>query len=708
MDPPPDLDALFDPARVVVVGATDREGSIGRALLENLARFDGPVVPVNPNRESVFDTHCLDTVGAVEAVTGRDLFVVAVPSEAVVEVVDGVGVAGGRNAVVLTAGFAEAGPEGERRERALSAVASKHGISLVGPNCVGILGTASGLNATFLEGPSPPEGAVSLVSQSGAFVAATLAWAAASGVGFRHVLSLGNEAVLDETDLVAAWDDDPGTDVILAYVEDVKDGQRFVETTRAATRETPVVALKSGRTAAGAAAAASHTGSMAGTEQAYAAAFRQAGVLRPRTVEAAFDDARTLVGQPTPETDGIAIVTNGGGPGVLAADAVGRSRLSVVKFGDATRRALSESLPETVTVQNPLDIVGDATLDRFRRALDAVLADDAVGSAVVVCVETALLEFEDLSRVVREAHERHETPVAACLMGGTDADAGARVLNESGIPSYFDPARAVQCLDTLAAYREIRDRRYGQPTTFDVDRDRAAAVLEMAVEREVDLLGVEAMALLDAYGVQTPTGDLATTADEAESIARRVGGPVAMKIASPDVVHKSDAGGVAVGVAVGDVRETYRQIHDRVRSTDPEAEILGVRVEEVIDPADGTETIVGAKRDPQFGHLLMFGLGGIFVEVFEDTAFRVAPVSAQEARAMTAEIHAAPMLRGARGRERADVTGLVETIERVSQLLTEFPSITELDVNPVVASPEGVCAVDLRLTLDREEFAASE
>jgi acetyltransferase len=706
MSPDPDLAGLFDPARVVVVGSTDREGSIGRALLENLGRFDGPVVPVNPNREAVFDRPCLDGPGDVADVSDRDLFVVAVPPDAVVEVVEGIGEAGGRNVVVLTAGFAEAGPAGERRERALTAVATDHGLSLVGPNCVGVLGTESGLNATFLEGPSPPEGAVSLVSQSGAFVAATLAWAAANDVGFRHVVSLGNEAVLDETDLVAAWDDDPGTEVILAYVEDVVDGRRFVETAREVTRETPVVALKSGRTAAGAAAAASHTGSMAGTEQAYEAAFRQGGVIRPRTVGEAFDGAWTLVGQPLPETDGVAVVTNGGGPGVLATDAVGTSRLSVAEFGDATRRALTETLPESVAVQNPLDIVGDADLDRFRRALDVVLADDAVGSVVVVCVETALLEFEDLAAVVREAHERHGTPVVACLMGGTDADAGARVLNEAGIPSYFDPSRAVGSIETLATYRDVRDRTYGEPTTFDVDRDRAAAVLASAVDREVDLLGVEAMDLLDAYGIATPAGGLATTAEEAESVARRLGGPVAMKVASPDVVHKSDAGGVAVGVALGDVRETYGEIHERVRTAVPDATVLGIRVEEVVDPADGTETIVGAKRDPQFGHLLMFGLGGIFVEIFEDTAFRVAPVAEREARAMTAEIHAAPMLRGARGREPADVTSVVETIERVSQLVTDFPAITELDVNPLVASPAGVRAVDLRLTLDREAFVA--
>jgi acetyltransferase len=706
-DPSPDLTGLFDPDRVVVVGATDRAGSIGRALLRNLATFDGPVVPVNPNRETAFDRPCLDSVADVANVDERDLFVVAVPAPAVVEVVEAAGEAGGQNVVVLSAGFSEAGEAGERRERALTAAAERHGLALVGPNCIGVLGTAAGLNATFVEA-SPPEGSVSLLSQSGAFVSATLSWAAAQGVGFRHVVSLGNEAVLDETDFVAAWDDDPETEVILAYVEDIDHGQAFVETARAATTETPIVALKSGRTAAGAAAAASHTGSMAGTEEAYDAAFRQAGVIRAPTVQRAFDDARALVGSSLPETDDVAVVTNGGGPGVLATDAVGDSRLSVAEFGAETRETLREALPESVAAQNPLDVVGDADVERFRAALDAVLADEAVGSAVVICVQTALVAFDEFARVVRDAGERHETPVVACLMGGADAEAGAQVLNEAGVPSHFDPARAVGDLDTLAAYRDVRDRTEAEPTTFEVDRERAAAVLDGAVERETDLLGVEAIDLLDAYGVPTPAGGLATSADEAEAVARAVDGPVAMKVASPDVVHKSDAGGVAVGVAAEDVRETYRRIHERVRAAKPEARIAGIRVEAVVDPEDATETIVGAKRDPQFGHLLMFGLGGIFVETFEDTAFRVAPVAEREARAMTEEIDAAPMLRGARGRAHADVDGVVETIGRISQLVSDFPAIAELDVNPLVVAPDEVRAVDFRLTLDREAYAARD
>jgi acetyltransferase len=289
-------------------------------------------------------------------------------------------------------------------------------------------------------------------------------------------------------------------------------------------------------------------------------------------------------------------------------------------------------------------------------------------------------------------------------MGGAEADHAAERLAAYGVPNHFDPARAVGSLEALADYRDVRDREYASPTTFDVDRERARGVLSSALDRDVDYLGVEAMDVLDAYGIPTPAGGLAESAADAEEIAADVGGPVVMKIVSPDIVHKSDVGGVEVGVPVEEARDTYRRLRERAAEHDPDAAVLGVRVEAVVDPAESTETIVGASRDPQFGHLLMFGLGGIFVQIFEDTAFRVAPVSEREARAMTAEIRAAPMLRGARGRTPADVDAVVETVQRVSQLVTDFPAITELDVNPLVVGPDGVSAIDFRLTVDREEL----
>ena len=701
-----DLSGLFSPTRVAVIGATDREGSVGRALLENLAAFDGEVLPVNPDRESVLGLTASPTIGAVPDPGAIDLAVVVVPASVTTEVVRQVGEAGITNVVVITAGFSERGTEGERRERELAAVAAEYDLDLVGPNCVGVVSTSSGLNATFVRG-RPPEGSISLLSQSGAFISAVLGWATQHDVGFNDIVSLGNKAVLDETDFIDAWGADPDTDVILAYLEDIDDGQRFVETAREVTGDTPLVVIKSGRTEAGAEAAASHTGSIAGSDVAYDAGFRAAGALRAMDMEEVFDVGRVLAGQPQLEREDVAVVTNGGGPGVLATDAIGESRLRVAEFGEELRTALADILPDKADRTNPLDIIGDADIERFERSLDAVLGAEEVGGAIVLSVPTALFDFEDLAAVIAERQGAHGKPVVTCLMGGAEADRAAARLADHGIPNYFDPGRAVASLEALADYGEITKRTPESPTTFDVDRERARAVLSDAVDREVDHLGVEAMALLDAYGIPTPAGDLAESASAAEAIAGDIGGPVVLKLVSPDILHKSDIGGVEVGVPVENVPDTFRAIRDRATAHDPDATILGVRVEERVALDESTETIVGVSHDAQFGHLLMFGLGGIFVQVFEDTSFRLAPAGEQEARAMTEEIRAAPMLRGARGRTPADLDAVVETIQRVSQLVTDFPAIRELDVNPLVVSPDSVCAVDLRLTVDREALSRS-
>ncbi len=701
-----DLSRLLEPERVAVVGASDEAGSVGRALLENLSTFEGEVIPINPNRESVLGTQCYPEVGAVPDVASVDLAVVAVPAAVVVDVVRDIGEAGIGSVVVVTAGFSETDDEGAQRERELVAVAEEYDLDLVGPNCVGVINTKTGLDATFIQG-KPPEGSISLMSQSGAFIAAVLGWAAQHDVGFNDVVSLGNEAVLDEVDFVAEWGDDPDTDVILAYLEDVEDGREFIETAREVTSDTPIVVIKSGRTEAGAEAAASHTGSIAGRDRAYDAGFQQAGVLRATDIQEVFEFGNVLAGQPLPAGDEVAVVTNGGGPGVLAADAIGDTRLTMAEFGANVVDELDDLLPAEGDATNPLDIVGDADVDRFRRALDAVLGADEVAGAVVLSVPTALFEFEELAGVIGDCHERHGKPVVACLMGGDEADRAADELKAYGIPNYFDPARAVPSLEALADYRDVRGREYASPTEFDVDRDRASEILSQALERGVDRLSVEATDLLDAYGVPVPDGALAESPEDAAAIAGEIGGPVALKIASPDLLHKSDVGGVKVDVAPADAADAFRAIRDRATDHDPDATVLGVRVEEFVDLADSTETIVGATRDSQFGHLLMFGLGGIFVQIYEDTAFRTAPVSEREAREMTAEIHAAPMLRGARGRRPADLDAVVETIQRVSQLVTDFPAITELDVNPLVVGPEGAYAVDFRARVDRDELSRS-
>ena len=692
------ISALFSPDRIAVVGATDREDSVGWAVMRNLASgFEGTVLPVNPGRETVFGRPALDSVADADA----DLAVLVVPPNAVESVVREAGEAGVRNVVVITAGFGEAGSDGAAREAALVEIAAEYDIDLVGPNSLGVASTSVGMNATFGPEDATP-GRLSFMSQSGAFITAVLEWATDQGLGFKNIVSLGNKAVLDETDFVEAWGDDLGTDVVIGYLEGIEDGEAFVRTAREVTDETPVVIVKSGRTDAGAQAASSHTGTIAGSEQAYEAGLDQAGVVRADSVQELFDAARILEGQPLPHRDAVAVVTNAGGPGVMTTDAVGDSRLSMASLTDDTLEALAASLPPEGNVYNPVDVVGDADNERFRAALDAVLGDESVGSVIVLACPTAVLDYERLARDTVALQGEHGKPVAACLMGGARVDAAETALSAAGIPNYFDPARAVYGLDTLSQYRAITEREYEPPTAFDVDRGRAREVLSTVEERGDTRLGVEAMELLDAYGIPTPDGEVVDAPERAVEVAAGIDGDVVMKIVSPDILHKSDVGGVAVGVGADAVADTYADLIARARAYQPDATILGVQVQEAVDLDDGVETIVGMNRDPQFGPLLLFGLGGIFVETLEDTTCRVAPVSEPEAAAMTREIDAAPLLRGARGRDPVAVDGVVEVIQRLSQLVTDFPAILELDINPLVATPDGVDAVDVRLTVDPE------
>ena len=698
------LNELFDPDRVAVVGATSREGAVGRAVTSNLLDdFDGDTVPVNPNYDEVLGTPCADAIGDADA----DVAVIVVPPSIVLDAIEACGAAGVRNVVVITAGFGETGEDGAARERRLAEIADEYELNLVGPNSLGIMSTPSGMNATFGPENALP-GGLSFMSQSGAFVTAVLDWANDNGVGFKDVVSLGNKAVLDETDFVDHWGDDEQTDVIIGYLEGIEDGREFIETARETARDTPIVVVKSGRTSAGAQAASSHTGTLAGSDKAYEAGLDQAGVIRAESVDELFDSAGILGSQPLPDTDSVAIVTNAGGPGVMATDAVGDADLEMASFTRETTDALAESMPDEANIHNPVDVIGDADVDRFREALEITVADDNVGAALVLAAPTATIDFADLADAIEAVSEEMDAPVAACLMGGDRTREPKQQLQARGIPCYFDPARGIESLATLAEYRDIKAREYDAPMSFDVDRERAHEILSSVRDQDDNRLGVEAMELLDAYGIPTPAGEIVDSPEQAAEVAAGIDGDVVMKIVSPDILHKSDIGGVAVGVEDGEVADTYEDLITRARNYQPDATVLGVQVQEMVDLDDGVETIVGMNRDPQFGPLLMFGLGGIFVEVMEDTTFRVAPVSETEAREMTEEIQSAPLLRGARGRDPVDIDAVVETIGRLSQLVTDFPAILELDINPLVALPDdngtNAAAVDVRLTVDPEEL----
>ena len=691
------FESFFTPDRVAIIGATERAGSVGRSILENLqSTYAGTVVPINPRRDTVFGLPCRPNVACTDDV---DLAIIVLPPEAVLDALDDAVAAGIQDVVVISAGFAEAGSEGARREHRLVETAHEHGIRLVGPNSLGIMSTASGLNATFSP-VFPTSGSVSLLSQSGAFITAFLAWAADHDVGIRHVVSLGNEAVLDQTDFIEAWGTDPGTELIIGYLEGIDDGRTFIETCRTVTRETPVVLTKSGRSEAGARAASSHTGAIAGNERVADAGLQQAGVVRVNTIEAMLDATQVVSMLPTPAADDIAIVTNAGGPGVLATDAISESGLSLTSFEENTRQALENVLPPAATASNPVDVLGDADAARIGTAVEIGMRADEVSGMLVVAAPTAVLDFSELAGVIGPVREGAPTPIIASFMGGAETRTAADVLESHAIPQYFDPARAVRGMDLLARVRQQRERNDAPPDAFDLDLDRVHSILANVSDRPSNQLGVEAMDVLSACGIDIPPSQIVDSRATAVDAVKDIGEPAVMKLVSPDISHKSDIGGVELGVTVDDAASVYESLLERARSYHPNAGILGVQVQAELDLSDRTETIVGIVNDPQFGPTVLFGLGGIFVEVFEDTAVRVAPISRAEASEMVADIRGQPLLVGARGRPPADVDALIEAIQRLSALACAVPAILELDINPLVVGPDGVVAIDIRLIVE--------
>jgi acetyltransferase len=692
------LDGLLFPRSVAVIGATPVAGKIGNVVFTNVANFPGEVYAVNPKYQEIAGKPCFPSV--LDLPKPVDLAVVVIPAEGVSQVLRECGKKGIKNAAVITAGFKESGPEGAKRERELVQIAEEFGLNVLGPNVLGLISTRVGLNATFAPKGALP-GSIAFMSQSGAFCTSVLDWAWKEKLGFSHFVSLGNKAVLDESDFLAAFAEDPETKVIVAYLEGIKDGPRFMELARRISQEKPIVILKAGRAEAGARAVSSHTGTMAGSDHAYDAAFRQCGVIRARTVEELFDYAYILSRQPLPKGKRIGIVTNAGGAGVMAADAAEWEGLAVARLSESTLQALAGRLPPEAAIYNPVDIIGHATAEQYRAALELVLADPGVDLGVALSAPHPILRYADLARVVAEAKERFGKPIAVSFMAGELGEEAEEILRKAGIPSFFDPARAVRALSALAKYAEIRARSRTPPPRFPVDLPKARKILKSAEEKGRVRLGLEAMELLSAYGIPVAKGGVAKTAEEARKIAEEIGKPVAIKILSPEITHKTEVGGVRLSVPPQEADRVAWELLNAFRKTFPGIPMDGVYVQEMLPP--GREVILGMVRDPTFGPLLMFGLGGIYVEVLRDVAFGVAPLSREEAEEMVRLIRGAKILLGVRGQPPVDLAGLVDLILRLSQMSVENPEILELDLNPVICYPERVVAVDVRMTIAEEE-----
>ncbi len=710
------LDAIFRPRTVAVIGASRDPRTVGGAIFRNLLRngFQGAVYPVNPGADVVQSVRAYPTIREVPGPV--DLAVVVVPARHVLEVAEACGEKGVRGLVVISAGFKETGEAGGARETALRELVRARGMRLIGPNCLGVLNTEEGvkLDATFAP-IYPPPGRVAFSSQSGALGLAILDLASQLNIGISHFASVGNKADVSGNDLLEYWERDPGTDVILLYLESFGNPRRFLEIARRVGRKKPVVAVKSGRTGAGMRAASSHTGSLAGADTAVEALCVQSGVIRCDTIEELFDVAMPLATQPIPRGNRVGIITNAGGPGIMASDACETRGLEVVTLSEDTVRGLRAFLPPEASTRNPVDMIASAVPESFEKAIRLVAADPNVDAMLVLYVPPIVTEPLDVARAIVRGNEaakadaraagREPKPVLSCFMGSHGVPAGLRSLHEGHIPSYVFPESAAIALSRVVRYGRWRDAPQGATTRFgDVDRARAAGVVAAALRRSGGarawLGAAETAALLEADGLGRPAEAEARTADEAASAAAAIGFPVAVKLRSATLSHKSDLGGVALGLGDGNaVREAFRGIEARLEAAGRRGEMQGVSVQAMV--TDGIETIVGMARDPSFGPLLMFGMGGVQVELLKDVVFRVHPLTDLDARAMVTGVRGARLLSGYRGAPPGDVAALEAALLRVSQLAGDHPEIAEMDLNPlkVLAPGRGCVVLDARIAV---------
>ncbi len=699
------LTEFFTPNTVAVIGASTNPNKLGYAVLENLVTGGfaekGTVYPINPTADAILGLQAYPSV--LDVPSSIDLAVIVIPYPYVPDALRTCGEKGIPAVIVISAGFREAGKEGLERELEIIDIANHYHIRLIGPNCLGVIDTFTPLNASFSAG-TPPSGPMAFMSQSGALGTAVLDISLAGRLGLSKFVSLGNKADVDEIDLLEAWEDDPNTQVIMIYSEGITNGQEFIKTARRVTSRKPVVAIKSGVTQSGSRAVSSHTGSLAGSEQAYHAAFRQAGVMLADSMESLFDISLALGYQPLLQGDRIAIITNAGGPGILATDALERSGLSLSRFENETISTLSQYLPDAASAANPVDVLGDARADRYKLALETVVADPNVDGLLVVLTPQAMTEIEATADAIGSIAQSIDKPIITSFMGEAKVESGIDRLETYGVPNYPFPERAALAFKAMSDYRRVLSRPTPKYVKFDVDHQMTRQVIDKVREQgRLSIGDSEARQILTAYGLQIPTSEIAATPDEAVEIAHKIGYPVVLKIASPDILHKTDVGGVKVGLENAEqVRDAFELMIYRAQRYLPQAHLWGCLVQQMV-PAGGLEVLIGMIRDPQFGPLVTFGLGGIYVETLKDVTFRIAPFPVQSAENMLTEIRAHAILDGVRGEPPVDKAAIIDTLLRIAQLVQDFPEIVELDINPLMVYPkgQGAIAIDMRLVLSK-------
>ncbi|UCD00202.1 MAG: acetate--CoA ligase family protein [Phycisphaerales bacterium] len=697
------LENFFNPKSVAIVGASQHKGKVGYEILSNMidAGYEGTLLPINPKSEPIEGLQCYPDLKS----TGQrpDLVIIIVPARIVPAIMQQCADVGAKSVIIITAGFKEVGKEGRELEQQIIQIARQAGIRIIGPNCLGLIVPANKLNASF-GGNLPAVGAIGYLSQSGALLTAILDMANATEIGFSKLVSIGNKADVDELDIMEALACDEDTKVIAGYLESIGNGNQFVSKAEQISHDKPILLIKAGATEAGAKAASSHTGSLAGAEAAYESAFERAGIIRCSSIRQQFDYAQAFANQPLPAGPGVAVITNAGGPGIMAADSIEQQGLTFAKLSEKTIEKLASSLPAAANLYNPIDVLGDALADRYELALDAALDDPNVDTVLVLLTPQAMTEpvatAEAMVRVIRKNPTK---PVLACFLGADKVEEGVRILRAGGIPQIDASERAVATIKVVADYVRWRSRPKRVVRLFPVNRRKVENIVERHLRQAIREIGeTESKEILEAYGFATPKGSIATTAEQAAGIADQLGFPVVLKIWSPDILHKSDVDGVQIGLkSIKEVKDAFDLMMYRIPKKLPDANILGVLVQEMC--RGGKEVILGMQRDPHFGPLMMFGMGGTMVEVLKDVSFYLAPLTADEAKQMLMSTKTYQMLKGVRGQEGVDIDAIAEGLQRLSQLVTEFDQIQELDINPYVVGPEGTVpiAVDARISVEQ-------
>jgi acetyl coenzyme A synthetase (ADP forming)-like protein len=694
------LKDLFNPESIAVIGASRDTKKVGYAVLNNLIRFGypGKIHPINPSAGEILGLKSYSSLVSVNQPV--DLAIICLPAPSVPGVMKECGEAGVKAAVVITAGFKEAGHEGLALDREMISIARDYGIRVLGPNCLGVINTSNKMNAAF--GGEVLKGRTAFFSQSGALGVAIMDWALEHNFGFSKFISLGNKSDLNESDFLEYFIDDPETDIILGYIEDVIQGRRFMEIARRSTHIKPVILIKSGGTASGARAASSHTGALAGSETAFAAAFKQTGIIRACGIQDLFDLALAFSGGKLPVGDRLLIITNAGGPGIIAADAADKLGIDLSPMTRASIDAVAPRLPSNASLYNPIDIIGDATSDRYAAVLNAAVADPSVDGILLLLTPQAMTDVDNIADMVIKISSGTEKPIISAFIGGKTVRKAGEKLKMNAVPSFEYPEVAVRAYKRLCDFAVARTKK-SAGEYYRISSEGKAAVRSMIdalrITGNIEFGEESAMQILMHYGFTFPRYGLARSSKSAAEIGRRLGFPVVMKIASPDILHKTDLGGVKLHIdSAESAEDAFTEITTNARRFMPDAYISGVMLYQMI--GEGKEVILGVTYDRTFGHMIMLGLGGIYVEVLNDVSFRIAPVSRDEAGEMVTELRSVALLRGARGEQPADIEAIVDGIMKVSALVTDFPEIRELDINPFKVMNKGAFALDSRIIFE--------